>query len=437
MSTLVITSGLRACARARAVLALAASMAVLLSAASGAAQTWSGSQEAPLLFQIVGIDRTGEPGFPYGREDVAGDGLATFAEDEAGSDLRSLYADADASRLWLRAYLARASAPSMSLRVFFFIDSDARDNTGGPAHGSELDEALADDPTSGGYERAVSVGGDGAILGVFSWSSGPGRWSEDTNYRPADVRAELGLGPDPLEIGSAQHGYAQLELTHALSGLSQSCGGTLFVRLLNELSATRTLADDAPDELACQAETDDNGDPIVLSPDTCSSDAQCPGESVCRDGVCLIAYGCAGNPDCPSGYSCEGGICVKVVSGSCEDAADCDGLVCDGGRCVACAASGARACASGLACAPDGTCRDADGSAGGGGGELSGPGKVRGGAFSCAAGGSPARASAWTLVALVLSLLVRARKRRRSPARAASCSRADPRASTRAREEAP
>jgi hypothetical protein len=388
---------------------------VLASAHSAAAQSWSGSQQDPLLFQIVAIDRSGEPAFPYGGEDVAGDGLAAFEDDEAGSDLRSLYADADASRLWLRAYLAATSAPGTTARVFFFIDSDARDGSGGPAQGAELDESLADDPTPGGYERAIGVGGDGAIVGVFEWNTDMRRWTENTSYRPPDVRAEVGVGNDPLFFVSLQHGYLQLSLAHSLSGLSQSCGARLFVRLLNELSPMRTLADDAPEKVACHAEQDAYGDPVILQPpDGCSGDAQCPGESVCDDDVCLISYACANDTACLDDQRCDAGRCVAVVSGSCDDAADCSGLVCEAGSCVACSESGARACASGWSCAPDGTCRDpqAVGEESGGESGPNQPGKVRGGAFSCASGRTSRGPSAWLLALFAVPLIARARRRR-------------------------
>jgi hypothetical protein len=400
---------------------------VLSSARPAAAQSWSGLFPRPALFQISSVDRSGEPAFPYGREDVAGDGLAMFGEDEAGSDLRSVYVDSDASRLWLRAYLAGTSAPAPTLRSFFFVDSDARAGTGGPAQGAELDEALTEDPTRGGYEHALGVDGAGTVLGVFDWDPAMRRWTENTSYRPPDVRTETGVDVDPLVFASAQHAYVQLSVAHSLSGLSQSCGGTLFVRVSNALSPTRTLADDAPDAFACIAARDDYGDPVILQPpEGCSGDDQCPGGGVCRDDVCLIAFSCSDDSACPGDHRCEADRCVKVVSGSCDDAGDCSGLVCQAGSCVACSEAGARACASGQLCAPDGTCRRPDGvgepSDGENGGQsgVSGPGKVRGGAFSCASASSSARSSGWLLALLALALRSYARRRRHTAARSSS-----------------
>jgi len=122
-----------------------AALSLVLSASSAEAQSWADGREHPALFQIVAIDRTGESDFPYGREDVAGDGLGTFNAAEAGADLRTMYASAGPMQLWLRAYLAGNDAPRPSLRAFFFIDTDARASSGGPGQGMELDEQLADD----------------------------------------------------------------------------------------------------------------------------------------------------------------------------------------------------------------------------------------------------------------------------------------------------
>ncbi len=378
------------------------------------AQSWAGGREDPALFQVVAIDRTGESDFPYGREDVAGDGLGTFSAAEAGADLRTMYASAEPMQLWLRAYLAGNAAPRPSLRAFFFIDTDARASSGGPAQGTELDEQLPDDPTTGGYERAISLRGNGMVLGVFEWNASMRSWLEVTGVRAEDARGEAGLAADPLEIGAQQHGYLQVALAHSLSGLTQSCGGTLFVRVLDDGPAMRTFADDAPERFACQADTDDREVPVVLRPDGCDTDAQCPSDGVCRAGACLFTFACTDAADCPSGYECTQGRCVRTVSGSCQSAADCDGLVCADGSCVTCSASGERACASGLTCAPDGSCVDPGDLGGAGGGTASPPGKVRGGAFSCALGASGPRSSLALVLAVAAIALLRRRARTNS-----------------------
>jgi hypothetical protein len=110
----------------------------------------------------------------------------------------------------------------------------------------------------------------------------------------------------------------------------------------------------------------------------------------------VFEYDCNQDAECRDGERCMGSVCVRVVDRSCDSADDCDGLVCASGRCTACAASGARACASGLLCTPGGSCirpgeTGGAGSGGSGGrsGSDSGAGdageRVRGGAFTCAA----------------------------------------------------
>jgi hypothetical protein len=417
----------RAALSPRALSLVALTLFTLLKTSVGSAQSWSDAREDPALFQIVTIDATGESGFPYGREDVAGDGLDMFSAAEAGADLRTVYASTDPMRLWLRAYLAASAAPGASLRAFFFIDADARNDTGGPAQGAPLDKALTKDPSSGGYELAVAVRGNGMVLGVFAWNAGMRAWLEDKDAAAPDVEAEQGVSLDPLAIGATRHGYVQLALAHSVSGLSQSCAGTFFVRLLDQGPAMRSFADDAPEEFACHAPEDAYGVPIVLQPDGCNSDTECPGAGSCRDGVCLVAYPCAGNEDCPSDYSCMQDRCVRVVSGSCNEEADCDGLVCVDARCVACTENGARACRSGLTCAPDGSCVDTHDVGGSGGNGTQGPGKVRGGAFSCAI--STTQASLGSLLPLALGLIVLRRRRRRRALNSADAKRAGWRAS--------
>jgi hypothetical protein len=241
--------------------------------------------------------------------------------------LRSLYVDAQANALWLRAYVAASSQPAGPELVFFFIDRDGRDDTGGAARGADLHPALADDPSEGGYEFAVGVRGDASLEGVFQWDPALRKWVEISDYPPADLRTELGVAVDPLAIGAADHGYFQLTVAHDLSGLTQSCGGTIFVRLLSDGSPRRSFADDAPDEIPCQSANDAYGDPAVLRPDGCSSDAECPADGICREHICLFAYPCTRAADCRSDERCSDGQCVRVVTGGCTDAEDCAGLV--------------------------------------------------------------------------------------------------------------
>ena len=76
-------------ARRAAFILLAATLLCTTTTLSDAhAQTWSMPNQNPALWQIVDIDRSGEPGWPYGAEDIADDG-SSFQADEAGADLRS------------------------------------------------------------------------------------------------------------------------------------------------------------------------------------------------------------------------------------------------------------------------------------------------------------------------------------------------------------
>src|SRR5262245_45515844 len=92
-------------------IAAATLIGLIAFAAHASAQTWSAARARPPLWQISSVDASGEQSWPYESEDIAGDGLATFETDEAATDLRTLYADADADELWVRAYVVDASAP--------------------------------------------------------------------------------------------------------------------------------------------------------------------------------------------------------------------------------------------------------------------------------------------------------------------------------------
>src|SRR5687767_8607530 len=95
----------------RATFVVATLLSLALPVGRVAAQSWSAPRGRPVLWQISSVDASGEQGWPYGREDVAGDGLDSFESDEAATDLRTVYADADADELWIRAYVAATGAP--------------------------------------------------------------------------------------------------------------------------------------------------------------------------------------------------------------------------------------------------------------------------------------------------------------------------------------
>lgn len=346
---------------------------------SAAAQSWSDARTRPALWQIIAIDRTGELGFPYEREDVAGDGLATFAEDEAATDLRTVYADATPQRSFLRAYLASTTAPDAALHALFFIDADAGPSTGGPAAGAMLEPSLAPDPTRGGYELAAEVRGDGRLSGAWRFDAATRMWVT-LPLLPASARAEAGVDRDPLGLGTVQRSYLQLELDAATSGLDATCGGRIFVRTWRS-APPRALADELGDQAACRGPLDALGDPAIIRSFVCSADTECPADGRCRDGVCLFAYECTGDASCRAGERCTANRCVRVVDRPCTLDAECDGLVCEAGRCAACAELGTLACEEGRACAPNGLCVEPSAFEPHGGGRD----RVQGGAFHCAA----------------------------------------------------
>jgi hypothetical protein len=381
--------------------ALVWSFALLLSSGPVAAQSWSATRARPALHQIIAIDRTGELSWPYGLEDVAGDGLAAQLEDEASVDLRTVYADATAERLFVRAYVVSARAPTERLTAFFFFDSDGDARTGGKASGEPFLPRLASDPSDGGYERALAVRGDGMALNAWGFDETTRNWNA-LSLAPDALRGEAGTARDPLQLGVFDHGYVQASALHALTGLNATCGGRIFVRLRHE-EGMRSLSDETRDEVACRAPLDAYGDPNVVRAFRCTNDAQCPNGGRCRDDVCLWAYDCSADVDCRGGERCNQGRCVGVVDAGCTSDAACDGLVCEAGRCVACAEGGPESCAGGSACSPNGRCVDTDDFV------PTGSDRVQGGAFHCAA--EPTAAGAIALLPAGLALLLLRRRR--------------------------
>jgi len=394
---------------------------------------WSPPYSSPSLWQIIAVDESGEPGWPYGSEDIAGDGLVSFEDDEAETDLRTVYADADADRLWIRAYFATERAPSDGVIVYFFIDSDDRDDTGGDAEADELWPELTADPTSGGYEHAIAARSDATVEGAWRWNAQAGRW--DALMPPlTDGSVDIGAEHDPIQIGGPVYGFVQLAFAHDVTGLDSSCNGNIFVRTWHDSAPNRAFGDDDDGARTCRPTLDIFGDPDVLREPGCDQDDDCPVGGRCRERVCLFAYDCSGTGECLEGHRCTAGACVRVVDRSCDADSDCFGLVCRAGDCVACAENGAQACEDALLCSPNGQCVDpergapAGGNGGGGGGSgssgrggaggasggMTPPGKVRGGAFQCAAavpGRGDTPASAWWLaIALALAGIARSQR---------------------------
>jgi hypothetical protein len=390
------------------------------------AQTWSLERVYPTLFEIIAVDAVGgDTLWPYAQEDLADDGTQTLEADEAAVDLRSVYADARAKRLWLRAYVASKLTPGANALAFFFIDTDARTNTGGKADDHQIWSGLGSDPTPGGYERALGLRGDGTLFGVFFWDAQKKQWSKQAES-PKLAATETGVARDPLRISGDDHGYFQVDLELTAAGLTANCDGTIFVRLWNDGSDKRKFGDDSDVQaVACHARLDRFGDPEPLRSDACTADAECPAQGHCSDGVCLFGYECNIDSACRTGEKCSAATCVRAVDKACKQSADCAGLVCDAGRCVACASSATRTCADGWLCAPSGECRDTDassqagtgGTTGGAAASAGNGAKVRGGSFSCAAGQQPTSAQPWALL-LGIAVCAALRGKRRPKARA-------------------
>jgi hypothetical protein len=395
---------------------------LLMAAASqpcaAGAQTWSLKHQRPALFQIIAVDSTGEPGWPFGAEDLAGDGNQKFDPAEAALDLRSVYADARAKNLWLRAYVSGSVAPATGVVAFFFIDSDAQAKTGGKAEGSVLWPAFTPDSSDGGYERAVGLRGDGSSIGVFFWDAKSAAWVKQPE-RPALATLETGVARDPLRLDGDDHAYFQVQLALASYGLDLDCTGTIFVRLWND--AAGKASDDDADAALCRPRLNVYGDPLILQSAACGGDADCPAQSRCREGVCLIAYSCDDDSDCRADEHCNAGTCQRVVTSACSDAKSCDGLVCASAHCVACSDEGADACPADQLCEPNGSCvspadqkTPARSAPAGEAGtlEADGGGRVRGGSFTCSfqRQGSAASAAWLWLGGLATALLQRRRR---------------------------
>ena len=145
------------------------SLPVLLSPALASAQTWTSSRTTPLLGEIVALDATGEANWPYGAEDLAGDGLGEFRQQEQSVDLRSVYAATDDTRFWIRLYVSDPNSAGGNVVAYVFIDADHTAATGGSAEAVEIDAKLVTDPTDGGYDYVVGVAGNGTIVDIWQW----------------------------------------------------------------------------------------------------------------------------------------------------------------------------------------------------------------------------------------------------------------------------
>ena len=368
-----------------------------------AAQTWTLGRSRPSLFEIIAVDMVSEPLWPFGNEDLAGDGQVTSTDREASIDLRSVYADARAGRLWLRAYVSavRANASTTAFTAFF-VDTDQNVATGGP--GDALTQTLQKDPSRAGYEVALVVKPDGSLLGMYTWNNLDKLWADRT--RPEQVASsERGSARDPLRLLGDEHVYAQVSVELTELELDERCRANIFVRTWNEQPGELAYNDWVNSfAMACRARVNEFGDPEILRSDRCESDDSCPGDGVCRDGICLFSYECNSQAACPTGQRCTNNVCVHFKEESCSSNAQCGGLVCDQGRCEVCRETGARACTGDGVCAPDGRCLSPSAAYSGNDPDsiaLASGERVQGGALSC----SLTQATGGALTCLWLVLL--------------------------------
>jgi OOP family OmpA-OmpF porin len=402
-------------ARAGLRTALFAAGAGLVALPRPALAAWADERTTPHLRDLVALDRTGEAGWLFGREDVAGDGLGTFGASEQAVDLRSVYAARDAERLWLRAYVASEQAPAADLKVFIFIDRDDNRRTGGSAVAPEIDAAFTSDASRGGYDTVVGLQGGTALAGVWAWSEA------DTEYAllapaPLAATAESGVDVDPLRLFADRHGYLQASLDAEALDITPSCDARLLVRS----SAGNGDADVDVGALGPCVSADGDGNGVLdlieaLDAEACERDDQCPASGLCVSGRCLYPAYCRGDADCGDDEACNAdGICRAQDGGSCSaDDACSGGLACVGAsECRACMNDSS--CTGESRCAASGRCVDESSRSGSGGGIALAPGQqVQGGAGSCGLRTPPERDALSTLAWLMgLGLLVLLRRRR-------------------------
>jgi hypothetical protein len=373
-------------------LGLAAGSLICLAEGTALGQTWQGARSGPSLRDIVAIDRTGEPGWPYGAEDVAQDGLDRFLVEEQSIDIRSGYAATDNTRLWFRVYVSASVAPADAVTAFLFVDSDLSATTGGSAAATDLDARLVNDDSGGGYDYVVAVASPNSVIDLWEWVTQPPGYTSLGAAALARTIVETGTDDDPLLLNGRTHGYLQGAVELGDVGLTELCEARFLWRTVSDSPGLGNGDLDVGSVGPCRP-VDTNGDdvPDVLLPTQtvpdwrCQTNTDCPGGGICVGGRCVLAPPCNTTADCGPGEVCNAnGQCVAVGGNPCASNADCAPLVCVNGECAACSASGA-ACPSGQVCAPDGRCIDATGvGATGDAGLYLAPGEaIRGGAGTC------------------------------------------------------
>lgn len=411
------------------------SLGIAVASGLANAQTWTANGNTPRILDIFEVDPTGEPSWPFGSEDVAGDGQGAFLAAEQAHDLRSGYVDTGDGQLWFRSYVSSATEPPGTLTLLLFVDSDSDASTGGPAMGAEIDPRLTDDPSPGGYEHVVIAPATDNNPTLWDWSQADGSYVE-VSLTASEASVDRGEDVDPLVIGAATRGYVQLSIDLSLLGATNSCGVDLFARSLSDALDVTDGDLELGDKSTCIAsDTNSDGVPDPYVPPDCSSNNGCPLNGICVNGECILPQGCETTANCATGEVCTAaGRCVAAGGDSCQAPEDCDDLLCENGECVACS-PGSAECGPGFLCGPSGRCVEtsqtagsagspgSDGSAGGTantqagstGIQLQAGEKISGGAFRCSVQGSrqPNKLSLAGLMTFAL-LLMRRRARRRA-----------------------
>ena len=338
-------------------LLVAASALVFSATRLAHAQTWVNNRQGPALREILAIDATGEPNWIWGAEDVAGNGVNNFPAAEQAIDARTVYVNTDANRFYSRVYFSVAGNDPGEVTTYVFLDTDQNNATGGSAAATELEAAFAEDPTNGGYEYVIKVqrANDGTTTGSIYQFANASRRFELATAQPGQLAAESGQFLDPIRINQNAHGYIQSVVDFNLVNLTQTCQADVFVRTTNQ---TQSLGDgDLTVGLkrAC-APTFTNDIPTVLvnPPDQCRVNADCPNDGLCINGACRFALYCIDDADCAANQVCTNGRCVYRGGNGCTTDAECDGLICRQGQCVACTTD--NSCGPGMLCGPDGRC---------------------------------------------------------------------------------
>lgn len=333
--------------------AFAALLVTSLPTAAQAA-TWINGQTTPDVEELFVVDATGEGHWAFGKEDLAGDGDA-FGPAEASADVRTVYAAADPTRFWARAYVSSETAAAANVVVYVFIDTDQNVLTGGSSAATEIDPRFTFDTGGGGFEHCFAIRGNGTIQGLWHYTDVTNAFQPE-NLLQAEAVAEVGVDTDPILVGSAVHGYLQGAIDHDKIGTTAGCQARLYVRSLDASSAGPSDEEVGDGRPCVSADVNNDGVPDVLSPTAnCATDEDCPFFGICEGSVCTVADPCDDNTNCPADRACEDGRCVFAPSGPCGTTDNCsNGLLCDDGTCVACASHAE--CGAGGRCSQDGRC---------------------------------------------------------------------------------